>query len=122
LSKLAREKQQTSLQNQLGSLSQIKSSIGPKLAGLGIGALGGIFGGALLGVGFAAAQAAISAIGEKLLDIVDPARHARDAVKELGTEVNKLASSENISQLDAAKAYRLGLSVSTRIKLELGSA
>jgi hypothetical protein len=107
----ARERQQTTLQNQLGSLSQIKSSIGPKLAGLGIGALGGIFGGALLGVGFAAADAAISAIGEKLLDIVDPARHARDAVKELGTEVNKLASSENISQLDAAKRIVSGFGI-----------
>jgi hypothetical protein len=106
-----REKQQLSLQGQLGKFESIKSGLGPKLAGLGIGALGGVFGGALLGVGFAAAQAAIDAIGEKLLDLVDPARHARDAVKELGAEVNKLASAQNITQLEAAKQMVAGFGI-----------
>jgi len=101
-------KQQVGTQKELQAFQNLRSSVAPRLGGLALGAVGGIFGGAVVGLGFAAAQAAIDAIGQGLLDIVDPARHARDAIKDVGDAVNALRDSqENAGDANAAAAEYL---------------
>jgi len=90
-----KEKEQLATQAKLSAFQNLKSSVLPRLGGLAVGALGGIFGGALIGVGFAAAQAALDAIEQSLDDLFDPARHARDAIKDLGDAINSLADSQD---------------------------
>ena len=97
--------QRLDTESKLTQLQQVKSKVGPKLAGLAIGAVGGIVGGALLSVGWQLAEDALSAIGEKLQDLIDPARHARVEVKALADAVNEIASSQNIRQIDAARQF-----------------
>jgi hypothetical protein len=77
-----------------------------------LGAAGGILGGAVIGVGFAAAQAGLEAIGNILKDIFDPANKAREALAGVVEQVNKLAAEEGISDLEAA----------TRVLKEYGGA
>lgn len=84
-------------------LQQLRTQLVPKLGSLALGALGGIVGGAIVGVGFAAAQAGIELVGQALRDIFDPANKARDALKGVAAEVNKIADKEGITLLEAAK-------------------
>lgn len=90
---LSVQEQQAAKQTQLSAFQKLKGGLGPKLGGLALGALGGIVGGAVLGVGFAAAEAALDAIGEQLQNLFDPGRKARDIIKEVGQAVVELASS-----------------------------
>lgn len=98
-----RSKKRLETEGQLTRMQQIKANLGPKLAGLAIGAIGGILGGAILNVGWQLADEAIAKVGEKIQDLIDPARHAKENVKALGDAVNDLANSQNIQQLTAAK-------------------
>ena len=84
---LARAKQRAQVEAQIGKVQASRAALAPRLAGLAIGAIGGIVGGAVLGVGFALADQAIQKIGDALQDIIDPARHAREAISELGQAV-----------------------------------
>ena len=95
--------QQIALEERQTALTKVRSEFGPKLAGLALGAIGGIFGGALFGVGFEAAQALIDKFSDSLKDIIDPARHAREALADVGKEVNDLASQESLTRLEAAQ-------------------
>jgi hypothetical protein len=79
-----------------------QASFAPRLAGLAIGAVGGILGGAVLGVGFQLAQTALQGIGDKIQDILDPSRHAKDAIDALGDSIIKIANSQNLNFFDAA--------------------
>lgn len=108
---LERTRQRAAVEQQLFKTQQGRANLAPRLAGLAVGAIGGIVGGAVLGVGFAAAEAAIERIGTALQDILDPARHARDAIKELGAEVLELAQNQDLTLFEAAtiKARELGV-------------
>lgn len=89
--------QRLATEKQLSRFQQLKAAVPGKLAGLALGAVGGIVGGAILGVGFAAAEAALEAIANGLKDIFDPARHAREALKEVGGAINQIALQEENS-------------------------
>lgn len=102
LARTRRATQQVQLERQINQVQVSRIGLGQKLQGLAIGAVGGIVGGAVLGVGFALAQQGLEALGSALQDLIDPSRHARDAVKELGDQVNQLADQQKISQLQAA--------------------
>lgn len=91
------------IEEQIGRVQVGRATLGQKLAGLAIGAVGGIVGGAVLGVGFQIAEQAIAKLGDVLQDLVDPARHARESVKELAKAVDELAGAENITRLEAAQ-------------------
>lgn len=106
-----RLKQRVQLEGQLSKVQAGRAALGPRLAGLAIGAVGGIIGGAILGVGFQLADTAIRAIGDAIQDIVDPSRHARESIAALGEEVANLAKSENLTFFEAAaqKAAEFGL-------------
>ena len=110
---LARTRQRAQLEGQIGKLQAGRASLLPKLGGLAIGAVGGILGGAVLGVGFQLADTAIQKFGDSLQDLVDPARHARDAISDLGDEVLKLAEQGDLTLFEAAtkKAEELGVGV-----------
>jgi hypothetical protein len=105
----ARTKKRVETEGTLVQLQSAGSKIAGRIGGLAIGALGGIIGGAVLGVGFALAQQGLEAVGAAIQDLIDPARHAREYVDELGQAVSKVASQQNLSLLDAAKAYMKGL-------------
>jgi hypothetical protein len=74
-----------------------------KLGSLALGAVGGLVGGALVGIGFTAVQAALDAIGQGIRDIVDPANHAREAVKDFSSEIDGLADSKGVTFLEATR-------------------
>lgn len=96
---------------QLTKIQQVRAQLAPKLSGLAIGAVGGIVGGAILGVGWALADKAIQELGEKIEDAINPAKKAREAIKELGAAVVELAKANDITILEAAtlKVKELGL-------------
>lgn len=106
-----RLKQQSVIQGQLAKVEAGRAAFLPKLGGLAVGAVGGILGGAILGVGFSLAQTALEKVGDVIQDLVDPSRHARDAMLELGQAVNDVADQKKISQLQAASEIvaRFGL-------------
>lgn len=109
-SQLQRARQRAAIESQIGKIQQARASLAPRLAGLAVGAVGGIVGGAVLGVGFALADQAIQKLGDSLQDLIDPARHARDAINELGEAVVELAKNDDLTLLEAAaqKAEELG--------------
>lgn len=92
-------------EQQLTRFQQLRANLGPKLGGLALGALGGIVGGAVLGVGFAAAEAGLAAVGEKLQDIFDPARKAREELEGMGQAIRKLAEESGGDLEKAAGAF-----------------
>lgn len=98
-----RTQQLVQVEGQLSKIQQVRASLAPRLTGLAVGALGGIVGGAVLGLGFAAAQDALAKVGDVIQDIIDPARHSREAIRDLGAEIAKLANDKALSFLDAAK-------------------
>lgn len=94
--------QQVQTEKQLTGLQSLKAGLAPKLGGLALGALGGIAGGAILGVGFTLAQAGLEAIGGAIQDIIDPARHAREELDDIAQAINKISASEGITLIAAA--------------------
>lgn len=108
---LRRAKERHQVEGAISKVQAGRAALGPRLAGLAIGAVGGVVGGAILGVGFQLAQAALEKIGDVILDIVDPARHAKEAISNLGQAVIDLAKNEGLTIFDAAKqkAEELGL-------------
>lgn len=90
---------------QLGTQQNLRANVVPKLGALALGAVGGIFGSAVVGLGFTAAQAALEAIGNTLVDLADPARHAREELKGIADEINKLAEAEGLTTLEASKKF-----------------
>lgn len=100
-----RTEQQLRTEQNLGRLQKARSQLAPKLTGLAIGAVGGILGGAILNVGWQLAEEAIAKIGDKLQDLIDPARHARESVQELGKAINELTDGGKLTQLEAARKY-----------------
>lgn len=101
--------QQNAVEAQLGSFKSLKSGVLPKLGGLALGAAGGLVGGAILGAGFAAAQAVLDSIAEGFKDIIDPARHSREAIKEVGDAINELTSGGELTREQAAKQFLTNL-------------
>lgn len=97
-----RARQRAQVEGQISKIQQVRANLGPKLAGLAIGAVGGIVGGAILGVGFQLAQTALEKLGDVVQDLFDPARHAREAMVDLAKAVNDVADAKKISQLQAA--------------------
>lgn len=107
------EEARAGAQSELGGLQKLKSDIAPKLGGLALGAVGGIFGGALVGVGFAAAEVLLEKIQEGLLNLVDPSRQARDAIAEVGAAINSIAASDKEGdRLEAAKQFLQDIGIS----------
>lgn len=95
-------KQRLQQEGAISKIQSIRAGLGPKLAGLAIGAVGGIFGGAVLGVGFQLAQTGLEKLGDVVQNLLDPARQARAAMEDLAKAVNDVASADKISQLQAA--------------------
>lgn len=94
---------QAQAQQRIGFMQNLRANVAPKLGALALGAAGGVFGGAVVGIGFAAAEALISAVGAALRNILDPAHEAREALAGVAEEVNKIAAKEGVSSIDAAK-------------------
>lgn len=94
---------QVGIQQRVGRLQQLRANLAPKLGSLALGAVGGIFGGAVVGLGFAAAQALIDAVGESLTNLFDPANKAREGLAGVAEQINKIAQKEGITLLEAAK-------------------
>jgi hypothetical protein len=109
--RLAVDEQQGAVSGQLSQFQQLKAGLPGKLSGLAIGAVGGLVGGAIIGVGFQAAQAVLDAAAEGLKDLIDPARHARDAIHEVGDEINKLAEGKDLSREAAARQFLEALGI-----------
>lgn len=101
--RVAVEEQRLATEQSLGRFQALRQGVGARLGGLALGAVGGVFGGALIGVGFAAAQALIEKVGEALLDVVDPARHAREALKDVSEAILSIAEAEGKTDLEATK-------------------
>lgn len=99
------QQQQEVVQRGVTRFQNLKAQLGPKLGSLALGALGGVFGGALIGLGFTAAQALIDAVGQGLRDIFDPANRAREALAGVAEEINKIAEKSKLSTLDATKQF-----------------
>lgn len=93
---------QSGLVQEVGAIQQFRDRALPSLLGLGVGAVGNIFGGALLAVGFEAGQAAVDKFTEALRDAVDPANHARDAIGDLNSALEAMGSDETLSGLERA--------------------
>lgn len=102
-------KAQTVAQHNLSRLQAVKSSVVPRLAGLATGALGGIVGGALFGVGFEIAEKALDEVGERLQDLIDPGRHARTIMLEIGEAINSISKAEGLTTLRAISEYLKGI-------------
>lgn len=96
---------QAPIQQRLSFMQNLRANLAPKLGSLALGAAGGIFGGAIIGLGFAAAQALIDLVGGALRDIFDPANKAREAIKGVTEEINKLAEAKGLSNLEATREY-----------------
>lgn len=111
-------------ETELTALQRLRANLAPKLGGLALGAIGGIVGGAILGVGFTAAEAFLDSVGEKLQDIIDPARHAREEIDSVGEAIRKLAE-DNGGDLEAAAGSLLdqfGIKADERTKSILAEA
>lgn len=109
-----RAQQLLGIEQELAKIQLGRQTLGAKLSGLAIGAVGGIVGGAVLGVGFQLAEEAIAKIGDKLQDLIDPARHAREAIKDVAKEIDSLANAKGISSLDAAKEFLTNIGIDPR--------
>lgn len=106
-----RSKRRASTESTIGKIQATRAALAPRLAGLAIGAIGGIVGGAVLGVGFALAEQGIAKIGDALQDLIDPARHARENVEGLAKAVSELAANENIRTFEAAQKLVSGFGI-----------
>lgn len=109
--RLGVDEQQQAVSGQLTQFQNLKQNLPGKFAGLAVGAVGGLVGGAILGVGFQAAQEVLDRVGGALQDLVDPARHARDAIKEVGKEINSIAEGSDLSRTQAAKQFLEALGI-----------
>ena len=92
-------------QKESAAIEQFRQQAVPRLLGLGVGAIGGIFGGALFSVGWEAGQAIIDTFTNKLRDMVDPAHNAREAIKDLTQAIESVATDKNLSNLEKATQY-----------------
>jgi hypothetical protein len=92
--------QRTKLTNAISSYAR---ELPGKLGSLALGALSSITVGAAIGVGFEAVQVGMDAVANWTKDIIDPARHAKEAMKGLGDEVRGIADKDSISRLQAAQ-------------------
>jgi hypothetical protein len=108
--RLAVEEQEQAVSGQLSQFQQLRANLPSKLGGLALGAVGGLVGGAIIGVGFQAAQEALDAIAEGIKDLIDPARHAREAIHDIGPEIEALAT-EGVSRTQAAAAFLKSLGI-----------
>lgn len=98
--------QQEAVETELATIKGFATTLPSKLGGLALGAVGGLLGGAVLGAGFAAAQAAIDAIGEALLNVIDPARQAREQLEDVAGAIISIAdASEGLSDENAALQF-----------------
>lgn len=99
------QRQQAGVQRQVSRMQALRAQVAPKLGSLALGAVGGVFGGAVVGLGFAAAQVLIDAIGESLRGVFDPAHKAREALAGVVDEINKIAESDGLTFLQAAERH-----------------
>jgi hypothetical protein len=99
------QKQQTVFQQQIARAQALRANLAPKLGALALGAVGGVFGGAVVGLGFVAAQALIDAIGQGLKDMIDPANKAREALKGVADSIDKIAEKEGLTTLEATRQF-----------------
>ena len=92
------------LQRQQSFLEQAAGRAGSRLLGLAIGVAGGTLGGQLVSsVLMGPAQEALKSLGDRFQALVDPEQAATEAAKSLGDAVNSIASSDKITQLEAAR-------------------
>lgn len=93
----------TAAQRAQSQLQNLTTGAASRIGSLGLGLIGGTIGGALVGGAIMGPlQGVIDSVVKGLQQIVDPANAAREAVKNLGDEVNRLADSDDISRLEAA--------------------
>ena len=94
-------------------MQRVTATVGPRLVGLATGAIGGIFGGMVVGAGFQAIEAGLEAVGGAIQDIIDPTRKARDLATELGKAISEIGKKDNIDTLAATEQFMkdLGLSL-----------
>jgi hypothetical protein len=89
-----REKQQ---------IEAARSGVGGRLGALGLGLVAGTIGGlAISSLIMEPLQTAIEGVGDSINKIINPTERAREAMKRLADEINSIAESEGISQLEAA--------------------
>jgi len=106
-----RVRERSVVETNLARVQAGRAGIGSRLGGLAVGAVGGIIGGAVVGLGFSAIQGVIDAVGEKLQDILDPARHAREAIEEVGGAIAKLAEQDKLTLSQATVQFLKSLGV-----------
>lgn len=109
--RLAVDEQEGAVQGQLSAFQNLKANLPSKLGGLALGAVGGLVGGAILGVGFQAAQAGLDAVAEGIKDLIDPARHARDAIHDIGPEIEAIAEAAGGDRMAAAEQFLESLGI-----------
>lgn len=100
-----RAKSRLAVEEQINKVQVGRASLGAKLGGLALGLVGGAIGAGLIGGAFALAGAGIDLLSQKVQDILDPARHAKEALVDVAKAVDKIAQSEGISILKAAGKY-----------------
>jgi hypothetical protein len=98
-------KQILEVEQQIERVQRSRAAIGPRLQGLALGLVGGALGAAVIGGAFTAISAGVDAVIEKIQDIIDPARHARKALEDVGKAINDIAKSEGISVLEATSKF-----------------
>jgi hypothetical protein len=100
----ANEQKINAVMQQGVAIATARAQLAAQLRGLFLGAVGGVIGGAVVGaVLYEPLQNFVTGIKDSLGELVDPAAAAEEAIDKLGNEVNELASSENISRLQAAQ-------------------
>jgi hypothetical protein len=91
------------LEQARGAQSSRLAAAGSRVAGLGIGLVGGVIGGAVVSAALLGPlQAAMDAVSNWMQDILDPARHAREALSDVASAVDDIASEDKITRLQAA--------------------
>lgn len=77
-----------------------------QIKGLLIGAVGGVVGGAIIGaVLFEPLQNLLNSVSNFTKDVTDPARHARDAIDDLGKAINGMVDEKTVNRLGAADKF-----------------
>lgn len=97
--KLALQRQQALQQSLLGSAAS-------RVGTLALGVLAGTIGGGIVtGLVLQPIQQAMDAVANGLQDIVDPARHAREGLKDVNSEIDTFIDPGRVSRLEAASKY-----------------
>lgn len=118
------KREQVKETRKLTALEAPRRNIGQRIGGLFAGGISAVVGGAAIGVGFEAMQAAIDLLGQTIEDLADPARHARDAIKDLGKEILSIRDNGGLTTLQATDEFlqSIGLHLDENKRKQLASA